>query len=158
MSRVGLGVDAHAFAEGRRLVLGGVNIPHPRGLAGHSDADVVAHALCDALLGAASLGDIGEHFPDSDPRLEGADGMELLGEVARMVGEKGLAIDNADVTVVAEEPRLAPHREGMRANLAKAMGVGVGQVGVKATTTEGMGMVGRKEGIVAVAVALVSPR
>lgn len=157
MSRVGLGVDAHAFAPGRRLVLGGVDIPHPVGLAGHSDADVVAHALCDALLGAAGLGDIGEHFPDSDPGFEGADGMDLLGRVAAMVRARGLAIVNADVTVLAEEPRVSPHRGRMRENLAGAMGIGADRVGVKATTTEGMGLVGRREGIVALAVALVGP-
>lgn len=157
MSRVGLGVDAHAFAPGRRLVLGGVDIPHPVGLAGHSDADVVAHALCDALLGAAGLGDIGEHFPDSDPAFEGADGMDLLGRVAAMVRGRGLEIVNADVTVLAEEPRVSPHRGSMRENLAGAMGIGADRVGVKATTTEGMGLVGRREGIVALAVALVGP-
>ncbi len=157
MSRVGLGVDAHAFAPGRRLVLGGVDIPHPVGLAGHSDADVVAHALCDALLGAAGLGDIGEHFPDSDPAFEGAHGMDLLGRVAAMVRGRGLEIVNADVTVLAEEPRVSPHRGAMRENLAGAMGIGADRVGVKATTTEGMGLVGRREGIVALAVALVGP-
>lgn len=153
--RVGHGWDVHALADGRRLVLGGVEIPWQRGLAGHSDADVLAHAVSDALLGAAGLGDIGRHFPDDDPRWEGSDSLELLARVLARVREAGYRVGNVDVTVRAEAPRLAPHVEGMRKNLAGVLDVPETCISVKATTGEGMGPVGRGEGIVAEAVALL---
>lgn len=152
---IGHGYDVHAFAEGRKLVLGGVDIPHARGLAGHSDADVLAHALMDAILGAMRAEDIGALFPDTDPAYKGADSLVLLSQVARLAHERGYAILDADCTVAAQAPKLAPHREAMRQNLARAMGVPVGSVGVKATTTERLGFVGREEGIAAWAVALL---
>ena len=155
MLHIGHGYDVHAFAEGRRLVLGGVDIPHTRGLDGHSDADVLAHALADAVLGAARLGDIGKLFPDTDPAYEGADSMVLLSQVAELVRSKGFSIVDVDCTVAAQAPKLSPYRDQMRANLAAALGVDVEQVGVKATTTEHLGFVGRKEGIAAWAVALL---
>lgn len=153
--RVGLGVDYHRFAAGRRLVLGGVEIAHPRGLLGHSDADVVAHAVADALLGAAALGDIGRLFPDSDPAFEGADSIELLRDVAHRLAARGWRTGNVDVTVIAQEPRIAPHADRMRARLAEAVGVGPDRISVKATTSEGLGEVGRGEGIRAEAVAMI---
>jgi 2-C-methyl-D-erythritol 2,4-cyclodiphosphate synthase len=146
MARTGIGVDSHAFAPGRRLVLGGVEIPHEAGLAGHSDADVLAHAIADALLGAAGLGDIGQHFPDTDPRWKDADSMELLRLVVAQVG----AVEHVDATVMMERPKLAPHRDAIRASLEAALGC---TVNVKATTGEGMGFVGRGEGVAALAVA-----
>ena len=155
MLRIGHGYDVHAFAEGRRLILGGVDIPHTRGLAGHSDADVLTHALMDALLGALREGDIGQLFPDTDPAYEGADSMVLLARVASLVREQGFAIVDVDCTVAAQAPKLSPHREQMRENLARALGVSVDQVGVKATTTERHGFVGREEGIAAWAVDLL---
>ena len=155
MLRIGHGYDVHAFAEGRRLVLGGVDIPHTRGLAGHSDADVLTHALMDALLGALREGDIGQLFPDTDPAYEGADSLVLLGHVCKLVRERGWRIVDADVTVAAQAPKLAPHRAAMRENLSAAMGVPLEAVGVKATTTERLGFVGREEGIEAWAVALL---
>lgn len=154
--RIGHGYDAHRFEAGRRLVLGGVEIDHERGLAAHSDGDVVVHALCDALLGGAALGDIGRHFPDSDPRYAGADSRGLLREVVGLVRSRGLAPLNADLTILAQAPRLAPHVETMRARLAADLQVDEGQVNVKATTTEGMGFVGRAEGIAAHAVVLLT--
>jgi 2-C-methyl-D-erythritol 2,4-cyclodiphosphate synthase len=144
--RSGIGIDSHAFAEGRRLILGGVEIPHDRGLAGHSDADVLAHAITDALLGAAGLGDIGQHFPDTDKRWKDADSMELLQTVRAMVG----AVAHVDATVMMERPKLAPHRDAIRGNLERVIGC---TVNVKATTGEGMGFVGRGEGVAALAVA-----
>lgn len=153
--RIGHGFDVHAFAEGRELVLGGVHVPYGRGLDGHSDADVVAHAVMDALLGAARLSDIGTLFPDNDPAFEGADSLVLLEKVAALVRERGFAIADVDVTIAAQAPKLAPHREAMRANLARAMGIGAERVGVKATTTEHLGFVGRKEGIAAWSVCLL---
>jgi 2-C-methyl-D-erythritol 2,4-cyclodiphosphate synthase len=147
--RTGIGVDSHRFAAGRRLVLGGVEIPHDRGLAGHSDADVLAHAVADALLGAASLGDIGQHFPDSDERWRDADSMELLRDVVGLVAEAGWAVEHVDAIVLMERPRLAPHRDAITASL----GAVLGSVSVKATTGEGMGFVGRGEGVAALAVA-----
>jgi len=144
--RTGIGIDSHAFAPGRRLVLGGVEIPHDHGLQGHSDADVLAHAITDALLGAAGLGDIGQHFPDTDERWRDADSMELLRVVAARVG----AIGNVDATVMMERPKLSPHRDAIRASLEAALGC---TVNVKATTGEGMGFVGRGEGVAALAVA-----
>ena len=146
MARTGIGIDSHAFADGRRLILGGVEIPHERGLLGHSDADVLAHAITDALLGAAGLGDIGQHFPDTDEQWRGADSMELLRVVAARVG----AIEHVDCTVMMERPKLSPHREAIRANLEQLLGC---TVNVKATTGEGMGFVGRGEGVAALAVA-----
>lgn len=155
MLRIGHGYDVHAFAEGRPLVLGGVNVPAPRGLAGHSDADVVVHALIDAICGAARMPDIGQLFPDTDPAYEGADSLVLLARVAKAAAERGCTIQDADCTIAAQAPKLAPYREQMRANIAQAMGVSVASVGVKATTTERLGFVGREEGIEAWAVALV---
>jgi 2-C-methyl-D-erythritol 2,4-cyclodiphosphate synthase/2-C-methyl-D-erythritol 4-phosphate cytidylyltransferase len=154
--RVGQGIDAHRFAAGRPLVLAGVEVPHPEGLAGHSDADVAVHAIMDALLGAAGLGDIGELFPDSDAAYRGADSVVLLADVTRRVAAAGWHVVNVDLTVVCEAPRLAPHREAMKARLAAALGVTSAAVGVKATTTEGMGFAGRGEGVAALAVCLVS--
>ncbi|HXZ91329.1 MAG TPA: 2-C-methyl-D-erythritol 2,4-cyclodiphosphate synthase [Burkholderiales bacterium] len=153
--RIGQGFDAHAFAAGRRLVLGGVAIPHARGLAGHSDADVLLHAICDALLGAAALGDIGRHFPDSDPQYKDADSRMLLRAVAAKLAARGLRAANVDATVVAQAPRLAPHVPQMVANIAADLGLASDRVNVKATTTERLGFAGREEGIAAMAVALV---
>jgi 2-C-methyl-D-erythritol 2,4-cyclodiphosphate synthase len=153
--RVGIGYDSHRFAAGRRLVRGGVDIPHPQGLAGHSDADVVAHALTDALLGAAGLGDIGMHFPPSDNRWAGADSLDLLRAALRLVEARNYQVVNVDVTVIAEAPRLAEHVPAMRAALATVLGISAGNVSVKGKTNEGMGWIGRREGIAAVAVALI---
>jgi 2-C-methyl-D-erythritol 2,4-cyclodiphosphate synthase len=155
--RTGIGYDTHAFLEsGGRLVLGGVEVPGERGLAGHSDADVVAHALADAMLGAAGLGDIGEHFPDDAGRWADADSIELLGMVTAMLADRGWRPTNADVTVLAERPRIGPLKEAMAARLASALGIDPGRVNVKATTNERMGFVGRGEGIAALAVVTVS--
>jgi 2-C-methyl-D-erythritol 2,4-cyclodiphosphate synthase len=153
MSLVGIGFDSHRFLAGRRLVIGGVEIPHPLGLDGHSDADVLAHAVTDALLGAAGMGDIGEHFPDTDKRWRDADSMQLLESVAQSVREAGLEIVNVDCTVVMEAPKLSPHREAIRERLAATLGLATARVGVKASTGEGMGFVGRGEGVAALAVA-----
>ena len=153
--RIGQGYDAHRFAPGRRLVLGGVEIPHAQGLLAHSDGDVLVHALCDALLGAAGLGDIGRHFPDSDPAYRGIDSRVLLRCVVSALEAEGLRVSNVDCTVVAQQPRLAPHIPAMRALLASDLGVTEGRVNIKATTTEGMGFAGRGEGIAAYAVALL---
>ena len=155
MLRIGHGFDVHAFAEGRRLVLGGVDVPCERGLAGHSDADVLAHALMDAVLGAMRAGDIGKLFPDTDPAYEGADSLLLMARVADLARERGYRILDVDCTVAAQAPKLAPHRGQMRARMAEALGVPVEAVGVKATTTERLGFVGREEGIAAWAVALL---
>jgi 2-C-methyl-D-erythritol 2,4-cyclodiphosphate synthase len=156
--RVGIGVDAHAFGEGVPLVLGGVAIDHPRGLVGHSDGDVIAHALADALLGAAGLGDIGSHFPSDDERYRGADSLVLLAEVYARVRETGLELVNADCVLVGEEPRIADVRDLMRERLASALGVGVDRVAVRATTTDGLGFTGRAEGLAAHAVVLLARR
>ena len=153
--RIGLGTDVHALAEGRRLILGGVDIPHERGLLGHSDADVLAHAVSDALLGAARAGDIGKLFPDTDPAYAGADSMRLLAEVAAHVRSLGFEIVDVDSVVTAQAPKLSPPRDAMRKNLADAMGIPVENVGVKATTSEWLGYEGREEGITAQAVALL---
>ena len=153
MVRTGLGIDTHAFADDRPLILGGVDIPQARGLAGHSDADVLTHAVIDALLGAAALGDIGQHFPDTDPRFAGADSLDLLRAVVTDLGERGFAIGNVDATVVLERPKLAPYRDAIRDSLAGALGLAADAVNVKATTGEGMGFVGRGEGAAALAVA-----
>jgi 2-C-methyl-D-erythritol 2,4-cyclodiphosphate synthase len=154
--RIGLGVDAHAFADGVPLVLGGVRFEHPRGLAGHSDGDVVAHALTDALLGAAGQGDIGSLFPSNDERWRGADSLDLLRIAYAQVREVGWVLVNADCVLIGEEPRIAPHRDEMAARLAEALSVPVGRVTVRATTTDGRGFTGRGEGLAAQAVAIVS--
>lgn len=154
-NRVGTGFDVHRFAEGRRLVLGGVEIPYELGLAGHSDADVLTHALMDALLGAAAMGDIGKLFPDSDPAYEGADSLLLLQQVAEKLDEAFYRIGNVDVTVIAQEPKLSPYTEQMRENLAVRLGIEVSRVSVKATTTERLGFTGRQEGIACEAVASI---
>ena len=153
--RVGTGFDAHAFEDGVRLVLGGVLIDSPRGLSGHSDGDVLAHALTDAVLGAAGMEDIGALFPSGDPALAGADSIELLREAWRRVRDAGWELENADVVLIGEEPRLAPHRNAMRARLADAFGVAPELVAVRATTTDGLGFTGRREGLAAQAVALL---
>jgi 2-C-methyl-D-erythritol 2,4-cyclodiphosphate synthase len=155
MTVAGIGWDSHRLAAGRPLILGGVTIPHDRGLDGHSDADVLTHAVIDALLGAAALGDIGQHFPDSDERYRDADSIELLRTVVATLAERGLRVTNVDTTVVMERPKLAGHREAIRASLAAALGVETGQVNVKASTGEGMGFVGREEGVAALAVATI---
>ena len=153
--RTGLGFDVHPFADGRRLVLGGVEIDHPRGLAGYSDADVLCHAIADALLGAAALGDIGHHFPSDVPRWKDVDGREVLRVVATRVRDAGWEIVNVDATVLAEAPRIAPHAEAMRSEIAGALSMGSADVGVKATTMEALGFIGRREGIAAMAVATI---
>jgi 2-C-methyl-D-erythritol 2,4-cyclodiphosphate synthase len=156
--RIGQGFDAHALVPGRKLVIGGVAIPHEKGLAGHSDADVLIHAVCDALLGAAGLGDIGSHFPDSDARYKDIDSRRLLREVARLLKERGFAAANVDATIIAQAPKMAPHIPAMRANLAADLGIALDAVNIKAKTTEMLGFVGRGEGIAAEAVALLSER
>jgi len=154
--RIGHGYDAHRFAAGRRLVLGGVEIPHAWGLAAHSDGDVLIHALCDALLGAAALGDVGRHFPDSDAQFAGIDSRVLLRRVVEQVRTAGFRIVNADLTAIAQAPRVGPHIEQMRERLAKDLDIPMSCVNVKATTTEGLGFAGRGEGIAAHAVALLN--
>ena len=151
----GIGWDSHRLTPGRPLILGGVTIPHDRGLQGHSDADVLTHAVIDALLGAAALGDIGQHFPDTDERYRDADSIALLRAVVAMLAERGLDVAHVDTTVVMERPKLAGHRDAIRACLAAALGVDARHVNVKATTGEGMGFVGREEGVAALAVATV---
>jgi len=151
----GLGYDSHRFADGRRLVLGGVELPHDRGLAGHSDADVLTHAIIDALLGAAALGDIGEHFPDTDERYRDADSLELLRTTVAMLNTRGVSVVHVDATVVIERPHVSPVRDQIRASLAGALGVSLEHVSIKATRGEGMGFVGREEGAAALAVATV---
>lgn len=155
MTRTGIGYDAHRLVENRRLVLGGVVVPHERGLLGHSDADVAVHALMDALLGAIAAGDIGQHFPDTDPAWKDADSIRLLEAVAAILGGRGWRIVNTDLTILCEKPKLAPHIPEMRRRMAEAMGVAMDAVSVKATTVEGMGAIGRREGIAAQAVATV---
>lgn len=154
--RIGHGYDVHRLVEGRKLILGGVDIPNDLGLLGHSDADVLLHAISDAILGAIAEGDIGKHFPDTDPAFKGADSLKLLAHVARLADSKGYRIGNLDATIVAQRPRLAPHIPLMRANIADAVGVEVEQINVKATTTEELGFAGRGEGIAAYAVALMT--
>lgn len=154
MIRIGQGYDVHRLVEGRDLWLCGVKVPHTLGLLGHSDADVAIHALCDALLGALALGDIGRHFPDSDPAFSGIDSKILLGHVGRLISDQGYAIGNIDLTIMAQRPKLAPYIEEMRSVLASVLGIGKERVSVKATTTEGLGFEGRGEGISASAVAL----
>ena len=154
--RIGQGFDTHALVGGRELVIGGVRIPYEKGLAGHSDADVLIHAVCDALLGAAGLGDIGAHFPDTDARYKGIDSRKLLREVAQLLRQRKLRVANVDATIIAQAPKMAPHIAAMRANLASDLGVAPDAVNVKAKTTEQLGFVGRGEGIAAEAVALLS--
>ena len=155
--RIGQGFDAHKLVEGRRLIIGGVTIPHPRGLDGHSDADVLLHAICDALIGAAALGDIGKHFPDSDPQYKGVDSRKLLRETAALLKKNGWRVANLDATIIAQEPRMAPHIAAMVANIAADIGVASGDVNVKAKTTEKLGFTGRGEGIAAEAGVLIEP-
>lgn len=156
--RIGLGMDVHAFAEGRRLILGGVDIPCERGLDGHSDADVLAHAVADAVLGAARAGDIGKLFPDTDPAFKGADSLKLLAAAVAHVRAEGWRVQDVDAVVACQAPKLSPHRDAMRQNLADALGVPMESVGVKATTTEHLGFEGRGEGISAYAVCLLERR
>ena len=153
--RIGQGFDTHALVAGRKLIIGGVEIPHDKGLAGHSDADVLIHAVCDALLGASGLGDIGAHFPDTDARYKGIDSRKLLREVGKLLRQKRLQVANVDATVIAQAPKMAPHIAAMRANLAADLGIAPEAVNVKAKTTEKLGFVGRGEGIAAEAVALL---
>ena len=153
--RIGQGFDVHQLVAGRKLVVGGVEIPHDKGLLGHSDADVLLHAICDALLGAAALGDIGKHFPDSDERYKGIDSRKLLREVASLLKSRGHLVVNVDATIIAEAPRMAPHISAMVKNIASDLGIDPGQVNVKATTTEKLGFTGRGEGIAAQAICLV---
>ncbi len=156
--RVGHGYDVHRLVEGRKLILGGVEIPWEKGLLGHSDADVLLHALMDAMLGAAALGDIGQHFPDSDERYAGADSLQLLAEVSRLLTEAGYRLVNADCTILAQRPKLMPHVPAMRANIARVLGVEPDAVSVKATTEEGLGFTGDGSGIAAHAVVLIERR
>lgn len=154
--RVGIGYDVHRLVEGRKLILGGVEIPHTLGLLGHSDADVLVHAVMDALLGAAALGDIGQHFPDTDPAYEGADSLQLLAHVGNLLAEEGYAVENIDATVIAQRPKLAPHIQKMRENIADTLHLELSQVNVKATTEERLGFTGREEGISAQAVCALT--
>jgi len=153
--RVGQGFDVHALVPGRKLVVGGVHIPHDRGLQGHSDADVLLHAICDALLGAAALGDIGSHYPDSDPTYQGADSRSLLKDVGKKISAQGYRIVNIDATIIAQAPRMAPHVARMTGNIAADLGIKPAAVSIKATTTEKLGYIGREEGIAAQAIALI---
>jgi 2-C-methyl-D-erythritol 2,4-cyclodiphosphate synthase len=153
--RIGMGYDVHRLAEGRKLVMGGVDIPYEKGLLGHSDADVLLHAVCDALLGAAGLGDIGRHFPDSAPKYKGISSLVLLSDVQRLLSEAGFRVNNIDATIVAERPKMSPHITAMVANIASAVGVDRSSVNVKATTTEGLGFSGTGEGMAAYAVCTV---
>jgi 2-C-methyl-D-erythritol 2,4-cyclodiphosphate synthase len=153
--RIGQGLDVHAFAAGRKLKIGGVEIPHHKGLAGHSDADVLLHAICDALLGAAGLGDIGQHYPDTDPAFSEIDSRKLLRDVAQKLAGLKLKVVNLDATIVAEAPRMTPHVKRMIGNIAADLGIATGAINIKATTTERLGFIGRGEGIAAMAVVLV---
>ena len=155
MIRIGHGFDVHRLVEGRKCIIGGVDIPFEKGLYGHSDADVLLHAICDALLGAAALGDIGKHFPDTDPRFKGIDSRELLRHVVALLKEKGYGVANLDATIIAEAPKMAPHILSMRTHIADDVGVPIDCVNVKATTTERLGFTGRGEGIAAEAVCLI---
>ncbi|HKG21812.1 MAG TPA: 2-C-methyl-D-erythritol 2,4-cyclodiphosphate synthase [Blastocatellia bacterium] len=153
--RIGIGYDLHRLVEGRKLILGGTEIPFEKGLLGHSDSDVLTHAICDALLGAAALGDIGSHFPDTDPRFRGASSLDLLSAVVDLISERGFIISNIDTIIVAERPRLAPYIQPMRERLADILGVELNRVSVKAKTSEGLGEIGRGEAMAAQAVALL---
>lgn len=158
MMRVGMGYDVHRLTENRELILGGVKIPWEKGLLGHSDADVLIHAVMDALLGAAALGDIGKHFPDTDPAYEGISSILLLEHVTRLLGEHGYEIGNIDATIIAQKPKMAPHVPQMRENMAKAMGIETSRLNIKATTEEGLGFTGREEGIASQAVCLLTEK
>jgi len=153
--RVGLGYDVHKLVEGRKLIMGGVEIPHTHGLLGHSDADVLVHAIMDSMLGALALGDIGKHFPDNDEKYKGADSIKLLEFVNNLIVEKGYTIGNIDSTIIAQSPKMAPHIEAMRNNIAKATNTDVSRINVKATTEEGLGFTGAKEGIAAQSICLL---
>lgn len=153
--RIGMGYDVHRLVEDRKLIIGGVEIPYEKGLLGHSDADVLLHAIMDALLGAAALGDIGKHFPDTDERYKGISSIKLLEHVGKLLEQEGFVIGNIDSTIIAQRPKMAPYREQMRENIAKALNISVNQVGVKATTEEGMGFTGSGEGISSQAIALL---
>jgi 2-C-methyl-D-erythritol 2,4-cyclodiphosphate synthase len=153
--RSGIGYDVHPLVKGRKLVLGGVNIPHEKGLKGHSDADVLLHAIADAVLGAAGQGDIGMHFPDSDPRYKGISSLKLLAQVGRVIKEAGFEISNVDCVLLAEAPKIGPYRQKMGRNITKALNIDVDRVNVKATTNEGLGFIGRREGMAAYATALL---
>ena len=153
--RVGLGYDVHKLVEGRKLIIGGVNVPHEKGLLGHSDADVLIHAVMDSILGALALGDIGKHFPDTDEKYKGADSMKLLEFVYNLINEKGYAIGNIDCTIIAQSPKMAPHIQNMRENIAKALNTSIENINVKATTEEGLGFTGAKEGIAAQSICLL---
>ncbi len=153
--RVGMGYDVHKFQQGRALIIGGVTIPYEKGLLGHSDADVLLHAIKDALLGAAALGDIGKHFPDTDPKYRGASSINLLQHVGQLLTEEGYRVNNIDGTIIAEKPKMAPFISEMRKNISEALGVTEGQINIKATTTEGLGFEGRKEGISSMAIASI---
>ena len=153
--RIGNGYDVHQLVSGRKLILGGVNVPHPKGLDGHSDADALLHALCDALLGAVGAGDIGKHFPDSDPKWKGISSIVLLEQVTAICRDKGFEIANVDTIIVAQKPKLTLFFTDMKKNIAEAMAIDIGQINIKATTTEKLGFVGREEGIAAYAVALL---
>lgn len=154
--RIGMGYDVHKLVEGRKLIIGGVEIPYEKGLLGHSDADVLLHAISDALLGAAALGDIGKHFPDTDPAYEGADSLKLLERVGGLLEENCFFIENIDATIIAQAPKMRPHIDAMRANIARALGIGIGQVNVKATTEEGLGFTGSGEGISSQAICMLT--
>ena len=154
--RVGMGYDVHKLTEGRDLILGGVNIPWEKGLLGHSDADVLIHAIMDALLGAAALGDIGKHFPDTDPAYKGISSVKLLVHVAGLLKENGYAVGNIDATIIAQKPKMAPHIPEMRENIAKALGIEISQLNIKATTEEKLGFTGREEGIASQAICLLN--
>lgn len=157
--RTGMGYDVHKLVEGRKLIIGGVDIPHEKGLLGHSDADVLLHAISDSLLGAAALGDIGLHFPDTDERFKDADSLKLLAEVGKMIDEEAYIIQNIDATIVAQAPKMRPYIDKMRQNIADALGIDISQINVKATTEEGLGFTGAKEGISAYSICLLdSPR
>ena len=158
MYRVGNGYDVHRLVEGRKLILGGVNIPHYLGLDGHSDADVLCHALCDSLLGASGAGDLGKHFPDTDDQWKGVSSLVLLEETLKIVAERGYQITNIDTTIVAQQPKLAPHIEAMTNNIAECLKIHPNQVNIKATTTENLGFIGREEGISAYAVVLLQAK
>ncbi len=153
--RIGQGIDVHAFGDGDHLMLGGVRVPHERGVLAHSDGDVVLHALCDAMLGALALGDIGRHFPPSDPQWKGADSRAFVRHCNRLLAEQGWRVGNADITVICERPKIGPHADAMRANIAQDLGIGLDAVSVKATTSEKLGFTGRGEGIAAQAACLL---
>ena len=156
MHRVGIGYDIHPFEDGTPLILGGVNIPHPLGLKGHSDADVVSHAVADALLGAANLGDIGEHFPDTDDKNKNISSLKILKDIFSLISDKGWQLENIDVSIITEEPKIGPYKEQMAENICEALSCNVADISIKATTNERLGALGRGEGIAAMAVALLS--